>query len=63
MAQKYIVSTKYVVGTSSYDTTDPTLYYSEADAQKHANKLNTAYDLGVNDTKKELTPKGSDTSA
>ena len=50
MAAKYSVHTKYVVGTSSYDTQLPTMYYDEASAQKMASILNNAYDLGVSDT-------------
>jgi hypothetical protein len=50
MAAKYSVHTKYVVGTSSYDTQLSTMYYDEASAQKMANILNNAYDLGVSDT-------------
>jgi hypothetical protein len=49
MAAKYTVHTKYIVGTSAYDTSQPTLHYSEDSARKEADKLNTAYELGVAD--------------
>ena len=56
MAAKYSVHTKYIVGTSSYDSTlQATLYYDETTAQKMANTLNNAYDLGVSDTESKAT--------